>query len=424
MTSALESETIAAIATAPGRAALSVVRLSGPDAFAVASKMVRGNLPPPGSFAHRRLLDSSGRIIDDAIVLVFASPRSYTGEDSVEFHCHGGSVTPSRVLSECISNGARLAGKGEFTYRAVMAGKLDLDEAQSVLDLINAKTTRAADDALAGIDGEARKTANRLYKLATEISAQIEHSLDIDEDELPESFFSSLNDSILGFKTVLEDALDRERRKKIMRDGALVVLSGPPNSGKSSLMNALLGEDRAIVSAEAGTTRDAIEAWLDVDGVPVRLVDTAGIRDAESSIEEEGVRRAEKLAARADIVIALDSGEARFGDDESRIIRVHSKCDLERGEGLNVSSVTGEGLNDLLAEITRRISVIDRSDDSRFSCVYSGALAELALDGESADLVIRANTMRRIATSLAALIGAEYTRDMLDNLFSRFCVGK
>ena len=424
MSSALESETIAAISTAPGRAALSVVRLAGPDAFAVASKMVRGKLPSPGSFARRRLLDSLGRTIDDAIVLVFASPRSYTGEDLVEFHCHGGSVTPSRVLSECINNGARLAGKGEFTYRAVMAGKLDLDEAEAVLDLINAKTASAADDALAGIEGEASKTAKRLYNLATGISAQIEHSLDIDEDELPESFFASLNNAILGFKSALEDALDRERRKKIMRDGALVVLVGPPNAGKSSLMNALLGEDRAIVSAEAGTTRDAIEAWLDADGFPVRLVDTAGIRDAESAIEEEGVRRAERLAARADIVIALDSGETHFGEDESRIIRVHSKCDLGYGEGLNVSSVTGEGLNDLLAEITRRISAIDRSDDSRHSYVYSGALAELALDGENADLVIRANTMRRIATSIAALIGAEYTRDMLENLFSRFCIGK
>lgn len=421
-------DTIAAISTAPGRAALAVVRLSGPDALKIAGKMVEGSLPSPGTFAHRKIKDASGRVIDDALVLSFASPKSYTGEDAIEFQCHGGDITPSRVLAACIACGARLADRGEFTYRAVMAGKIDLDKAESILDLINAKTAEAADDAIAGIAGRRNEDMVRLYKTAVGISSELEHSLDIDEGELPDSFIADMDAKTAAFKKELEKAFESERKAKLFRDGVVVALSGPPNSGKSSLMNALLGEDRAIVSPEAGTTRDAVDSWLDVDGFPVRLVDTAGLREAASSIEAEGVRRARNIVRDADIVLALDPDPcARPGasaSGESKILHIHSKCDLSRGEGLNVSSVTGEGLGDLRKELSRRIAKLERTDDSRHAGAYAFALAELERDGENPDVVIRANTMRRIGETLAAAVGAFYTDDMFENLFSRFCVGK
>ena len=421
-----EGDTIAAISTAPGKAALAVVRLSGPESFAVAAKMVDGALPAPGTFAHRRIKDVSGRVIDDALILAFAAPKSYTGEDAIEFQCHGGGVVPARVLGACIANGARLADRGEFTYRAVMAGKIDLDEAESILDLINAKTVKAADDAISGMGGGRKKEALRLYGMAIDLSALMEHSLDVDEDELPEGFFAMLDGKMLDFKTALEAALERERRSKILRDGVTVVLSGPPNSGKSSLMNALLGENRAIVSPEAGTTRDAVDAWLEVDGFPVRLIDTAGLRETDSPVEAEGVRRARSMAESADIVVNLGAAK-RLGNgagEGAKTILVHSKCDLSRGEGLNVSSVTGEGLDQLRTEIAARIAQLERPDDSRHAGAYAWACAEIERDGGNPELVIRANTMRRIGDALAELVGAVYSSDMLSRLFSRFCVGK
>ena len=381
---------------------------------------------------------STKHYIDDAVVLAFKGPHSYTGEDVVEFQCHGGTVTPRRVLESCFAAGARLARRGEFTERAFLNGKLGYDEAEAVLDLINAKTDRAADAALSGLAGRAKAELRGLYEKALALSSTIEHSLDVDESDLDESFFAGLERTLAELRAAFASALRRRREGRLLRAGALVVLAGPPNAGKSSLMNALLGEMRAIVSATPGTTRDTIEEWLDLGGWPVRLVDTAGLRETADSIEAEGVKRAEELLEKADIVLLLERDKERdkreeirdkIGDRiEERVIRVHSKCDLGRGEGINVSAVTGEGLGELKAEIVKNLETLaekggdgERGDDS--TLLEANAL--LPEPGFAAgDLVLAGNAVRSVAEKLASALGAVYSEDLLDRLFSRFCVGK
>ena len=421
-----ERATIAAISTPPGRGGVAVVRVSGPDAFDVASALAgrRVDSSCAGRFFHA-VLRHDGRVLDDGLVLVFKGPASYTGEDVVEFQVHGGAAAPRRVLDACLACGARLARRGEFTERAFLNGRMDLSAAEAVIDLIDAKTDRAAEDAVARLGGAEGRVDAGLYELALDISSRLEHALDFSEDELPSGYVEKIGRGIGQLEDGVSNALKRLHEGKILRDGALVVLAGPPNAGKSSLLNALLGERRAIVSDVAGTTRDSIEEWLDVEGWPVRLVDTAGLRSTADAIEAEGVSRAEELVARADIVVALDI-------DVPRALRVHSKCDLSRGEGLNVSAKTGEGLDALKAAIAARLAVRAADADEapagvaarRGEC-FTAAKAALSRARESLpDIVLAANGVRAAAESLGLLTGKVYSEDLLDSLFSRYCVGK
>ena len=511
----MTGETIAAIATAPGPAGVAVVRVSGSDAFAVAGRLTRGRFTPPvgpqpqaqvlALFAptvsdvasvssvpsrphvpvashvsrvaggsreddRRQTRDDDGGksagFLDKAVVLAFRAPRSYTGEDVVEFQCHGGAVTPRRVLEAAFAAGARLARRGEFTERAFLNGKLDYDQAEGVLDLIHAKTERAADAAQDAIAGRRRRESRELYDRALDLSSTLEHALDVDESELPESFFSSLAASFASLDAALAAASKRLRESRILRDGALVVLAGPPNAGKSSLLNALVGESRAIVSDVPGTTRDAVEAWVDFDGWPIRLVDTAGLRETADAIEQEGVKRAEELIEKADVVIRLigRDGDERDQRDESdqsdsdvrgergvrdggltppqrlaqpKAISINAKCDLSRSPSLlNVSAKTGEGVDSLRREIVaaleRRAAATateassDAPDDRALSvlCEARGCLAPFVASAAPLDLVLAANAARAAAEALGSLVGATYSADLLDRLFSRFCVGK
>ena len=420
-------DTIAAVATAPGRGGVAIVRVSGPDALAVGRRLT-GREPEAGRASFRRICDGAtpSAVLDEGLVLAFRAPRSYTGEDVVEFHCHGGTVTPRRILEACLAAGARLARRGEFTERAFLNGKLNYDQAESVLDLVDAKTARAADAALDGLAGRRRRELQALYAAALDLSTRLEHALDVDEAELPPDFAAAAAADAARIESDLASALRRVREGKILRMGARVVLAGPPNAGKSSLMNALLGEGRAIVSDVPGTTRDSIEEWLDLDGWPVRLVDTAGLRDAADAIEAEGVRRAEELVERADVVLGLRTGD--WQADDARLLRIHSKCDLDRGEGLNVSVKTGEGLDELkravIARLERKAADGDASDLSGDVAALQETLALLRARPAAPDLVLLANAVRRAAERLGACLGAAYSADLLDNLFSRFCVGK
>jgi tRNA modification GTPase len=380
--------------------------------------------PEPGRIALRSLVSADGTLIDRAVVLAFKGPASYTGEDVVEFQCHGGSVTPRRVLDACFAAGARLAQPGEFTARAFLNGRLDLSAAESVIELVDAKTDRAADDALARQGGERARAYRRLYETALDLSSSLEHALDVDEEELPAGFVERHLAGIRALTAAVDRALASARAGRLLREGALVVLAGAPNAGKSSLMNALLGTDRAIVSAQPGTTRDTIEESLSIDGWPVRLVDTAGVRAAEDIVEQEGVRRAEALIAAADIVVALDC-------DFPGALRIHAKCDLGPGEGLNVSAVTGEGLAALTAELAARLSRLaegacegSSTASERERSLLSSARALLSPADAADDLVLLANAVRAAADTLGRLIGATYGDDLFDALFSRFCVGK
>ena len=491
-------DTIAAVATAPGRGGVAIVRVSGPEAFQVVERLT-GHIPKPRRVSLESIrVDPNLTLIDTAVVLAFKGPHSYTGEDVVEFQCHGGSVTPRRVLEACLASGARLARRGEFTERAFLNGRLSYDEAESVLDLVDAKTDRAADAALRGVSGECRKETREIYDALVDISSTAEHALDVSEEELPSSFFDGLVSSVAAISARLDEAIRRAKEGKILRDGALVVIAGPPNAGKSSLLNALLGESRAIVSATPGTTRDSIEEWLDIDGWPVRLVDTAGLRETDDDIEGEGVARARDLMEKADIVLNLtpaDGDPAGGTCGTVAVIEVLSKCDLiansedygsryhsavsrstiatqeestghgfrtqSGGAGMHrsaaegrfgvaepagrasvcagtttigvipVSAKTGEGLDTLrgaiAAELERKAAEPGDAD-SAIGCDASALIEARTLLSPTPplppDLVLLANRVRAAAERLGAAIGATYSADMLDALFSRFCVGK
>ncbi len=499
-------DTIAAVATAPGRGGVAVVRVSGPEAFQVAKRLT-GHTPKPRRVSLESISDPGSTLIDTAVVLAFKGPHSYTGEDVVEFQCHGGSVTPRRVLEACLASGARLANRGEFTERAFLNGKLSYEEAESVLNLVDAKTDRAADAALRSVSGECRKATREIYDALVDLSSTAEHALDVSEDELPDGFLDGLASSVASIASRLDDAIRRAKEGKILRDGALVVIAGPPNAGKSSLLNALLGESRAIVSATPGTTRDSIEEWLDISGWPVRLVDTAGLRETTDAIEGEGVTRARDLMEKADIVLNLTPAD---GDPTGgmcgtcgtsgtcrtvAVIEVLSKCDLivnseDYGSryhsavshsttavhanpdsgglvarsggalagtttiGVSVSAKTGEGLDALrgaiAAELERRAAEPGEAEGG-LGCGASALIEARSLLSPTpplshsstpplphsptppllhsstpplSDLVLLANCVRAAAERLGEAVGATYSADMLDALFSRFCVGK
>lgn len=440
------NETIAAIATAPGRGGVAVVRISGPDAFRVAAAVCgrRVESAQAGRFFHSTFRDPAcGSPLDDGLLLVFAAPRSYTGEDVVELQGHGGSVAPRRVLEACLAAGARLARRGEFTERAFLNGRLDLGAAEAVIDLVDAKTARAADDAVARLAGAASRPFERMYADAIDLSSRVEHALDFSEDELPPGFDAALAAGVDALSSRVEAKLSTAREGRILREGALVVLAGPPNAGKSSLLNALLGADRAIVSATAGTTRDAIEDWAEIGGWPVRLVDTAGLRATGDAVEAEGVARAEDLIARADLVLRLSPADAEpsaagAAGDSPREIRVCSKCDLgamSSSGARRVSSRTGEGLDALRGDIANRLAKLAARRDEETgadvttrqrACLLDaqGALARARSALDLPDLVLAANELRAAAEAIGRVLGKVYSDDLLDALFSRFCVGK
>ena len=427
----MTGDTIAAVATPPGRSGVAVVRVSGEGALDVALRVTGAAAPGPGRFALRTVRDPSrgGAPVDEAVVLSFRAPRSYTGEDVVEFQCHGGAVAPRRVLEACFAAGARLARRGEFTERALLNGRIDFRQAEAVIDLIDAKTDRAADAALAGLDGRDRRALAALYDDALDLSTRLEHALDVDEEALTESFREDVRRRAGELRGRVAGCIRMARERRILRDGALVVLAGRPNAGKSSLMNALLGEERVLVNEAPGTTRDSVEAWLDLDGWPVRLVDTAGLRSAADAVEADGVRRAEGLIARADVVLNLSPGDWPRAAAGAHVVPVHAKCDLGRGgDGVNVSAKTGEGLDDLRRAIVARLEAktsetgfAGRAEEGLSAMMEAmGALESASWD----DMVLAANAARDAATRLGAAIGAEYSADLLENLFSRFCVGK
>ena len=435
--------TIAAVATAPGRGGVAIGRVSGPDAFALAARIC-GRDPQPGRIRMARFRHpDDGTVLDAGVLLAFRAPHSYTGEDVVEFQCHGGTVTPRRILEACLAAGARLARRGEFTERAFLHGKLALDQATAVLDLVDAKTDRAADAALAELaarpDGAGPATGGgtlrALYDAALSVSSTLEHALDIDEGELPADFTARVAAEIADLRARLVVARTRARERALLRQGVPVVLAGPPNAGKSSLLNALAGQNRAIVSDVPGTTRDAVEAWLDLDGWPVRLVDTAGLRETADAIEAEGVRRSAALIAEAAVVLDLGAGI-----DSPRAIPLLPKCDLLPPSGaarprpglsappLRVSAKTGEGLDALRRAIVARLEAqasafSEDAGDAR-TALYHEALALLDRLPQPLDLVLAGNLLQRVCAKLGAELGVAYTDDLLDRIFARFCVGK
>jgi tRNA modification GTPase len=439
------SDPIVALATPPGRSALAVIRVSGAGAFDVAARVIDGFRASPGRRATLATFhDADGRPIDRGLYTVFPGPASYTGDDLVELSCHGGLVVPVRLLAALQAAGARGAAPGEFTRRAVLNGKLDLLQAEAVGDLIDATAPAQAGAALAQLDGGLSVRLQDLRERLLETEALLGYDIDFPgEDDGPvpaPRIAAALDAAAERVGRLLATAPAGER----LREGALVVLAGRPNTGKSSLFNALLGRERALVTEIAGTTRDAIEAHTDFLGWPVRLADTAGLRTVSDRVEQLGVEVSRRWVGAADLVLlcveagrSVDPNEAAIAAERPTLL-VRTKADLAPaadGE-LAVSSVTGEGLDRLrrtagehlfgarvqLADLEPALSRARHVDAFRRAlAALEAARPHLAPGG---DAVLAAHHVRRAVRALDELIGVVDVEEVLGRIFAGFCVGK
>ena len=450
---------IAALATAPGAAGVCVVRVSGYGALELGDRLMPPGVCRPsaraaGTFFHTAVLHPlSGERLDDAVLLVYRAPHSYTGEDTLEIQGHGGGVPSRRLLDAVLAAGARLAEPGEFTKRAFLNGRLDLTQAEAVCDFIQSKTDRAAQVSRAQLDGALGRQILSLYERMTTVCADVEHLLDFDEGVLPDRFLSRTSDAVQGLMDDLRQLAATWNEGHLLRDGALVVISGRPNAGKSSLLNALLGHNRAIVHEVPGTTRDAIEEGYSLNGVPLRLVDTAGLRETGEAVEREGIARARSLMRQADLNLHLVDASFPPGAEQlaqeiealpkTRTLIGFTKCDvpsarevaLPRGmPHVRFSAKTGAGLDDLKAALARLLELdAEGGGLPVVSLRHVSELREAVAQAQSACralsagpdmLVIAAGYLRGGAEALGRIVGRVYTDDLLDTIFSRFCVGK
>jgi tRNA modification GTPase len=439
------TDPIVALATAPGRAALAVIRLSGAGAFDVAQRIIPGFRAHPARRATVACFrDADGRPLDQGVYTVFSGPHSYTGEDLVELSCHGGLLAPSRVLAALQAAGARPAAPGEFTRRAVLNGKLDLVQAEAVGDLIDATAPAQAAAALRQLEGGLSRRLAALRESLLEIQALLSYDIDFPgEDDGPvpaERIAEQISAASLQIRRLVATAPSAER----LREGALMVFAGRPNAGKSSLFNALLGSERALVTEIPGTTRDAIEAHTDFLGWPVRLADTAGLWNAPERIDRLGVEVSRRYLAAADLVLLCVEAGREIGDDETAIVAerpsvvIRTKADLaaDPGEGVAVSVITGEGLGPLrhvAAErvFADRINLADlepgltrerhRTALARAQAALADALPHL---GHGGDAVLASHHVREATSALDELLGVVDIEEVLDRVFAGFCVGK
>jgi tRNA modification GTPase len=443
-------DTIAAIATPMGRGALAIVRMSGPQVRALAQALLDPVPDTARRAVHCRVRAADGTVLDDVVATLYLAPHSFTGEDLLELSTHGGLVAPTAVLAAAIRAGARQADGGEFTRRAVLNGKLDLLQAEAVGDVIDARSSAAHQAALRQLDGGLSQRVAALRERILDLEALLAYDVDFPEEDdgpVPRGRIQATADQLVE---ALDALLATGDRGTLVHDGALVVLAGAPNVGKSSLFNALLGEARAIVTDVPGTTRDAIEAVLDLPGWPLRLVDTAGLRETTDVVEQLGIAASSRYLGQAAIVLACGDDAATIdaarqalrGRTAAPVLTVATKSDLvshgaEIDADVAVSAQTGAGLADLLALVERRLSAqhgapaVDAPGLTRARHLAAVATAQeelrafgVAWRDEVLPATVAAIHVRAAADALGELIGAVQVDDVLDAVFRRFCVGK
>ncbi len=454
----IDVDTIAAISTAAGPAAIALVRVSGPRACEVLDRVA----PDLGTIETRRARlaairdPTSGELLDRAVVVLHRAPSSYTGEDLVEISTHGGWLGPGLVLEACLAAGARPAGPGEFTRRAYLNGRMDLVQAEAVSDLIEGRSRAARRAALQQLDRGLSRRLGEMRERMIGLEALLVHHLDFPEEDEPPVPVERIAERAEGLAQGLRRLLATAAEGELLREGALVVLAGRPNSGKSSLFNALLGSERAIVTAHPGTTRDAIEASVSLGGFPFRLVDTAGLRETEDGVERMGIEVARRYLAAADVVVfCAEAGRELAADeraflDEARdapVVLARTKADLAdplpggggdpRADGaVAVSALDGIGLPELRAALARLVygGILDATPDApvltraRHARALGTALTELdAFAAELRDGVgpeVASARLRPAETALEEVLGTITSEDVLDRLFTDFCIGK
>jgi tRNA modification GTPase len=453
------SDTIAAIATPPGRGGIGIVRISGGNAQAIAQK-ITGGIPKPRYASLSKFLDENGEAIDQGIALFFPAPHSYTGEDVLELQGHGGPAIMSLLLSSCVSAGARPAQPGEFTLRAFLNNKLDLAQAESVADIIDASSQEAARCALRSLQGAFSAAIHELMQALTDLRMLVEASLDFPEEELDAAGTADIGTRLKNIQARLQQVFSSARQGSLLQEGLWVVLIGKPNVGKSSLLNQLAGEEAAIVTEVPGTTRDTVQRSIAIEGVPLHLLDTAGLRETDDLVEKIGITRTRTAIEKADVALLLmDSREGITLEDQAILdslpvelprVCIYNKIDLleklpqisGRCEGggereVWVSAKTGAGielLRRMLLEMAgwnphmgegmfmaRRRHLVALGDaDEHLKCASS-----VIASGDYADrLELLAEDLRLAQQSLSSITGEFTADDLLGEIFSRFCIGK
>lgn len=454
-------ETISAIATAPGVGSIGVVRLSGGDAISVAEKIfVAANGKrlcdvAGGRFVFGHVKNFSGEVVDEAIALVMRAPKSYTCEDVVELQCHGGSVALREVLRLTFEAGARPAQRGEFTKRAFLNGRIDLTQAQAVLDVIQAKTSAALTVAQNQLAGRTSETVREIRRAILNSAAHIEAVIDFPEDDLDAVTLADVDQNIAAQIAKLETLLKNQSAGKILRDGLETAIVGKPNVGKSSLLNFFAKTDRAIVSDIPGTTRDQIEEFVNVGGVPLKIIDTAGIRASGDAVERIGIARARDCARRAELILALFDGSRPLDAEDDEIFELVTgdrpalilltKIDLPpvttadmltkkfpSGRVIELSLKSGAGTSKLLETIGNLVGTIDFEmsfvRDEREADLLRRVVNHLHAARETVKLNIGVDfvsiDLRAALECLSELTGESVSEDVLNEIFSKFCIGK
>ena len=439
--------TIVARASAPGLGGVGVIRISGSDTKAIATTLL-GKIPENRFATKSSFFDDFGNALDHGLALFFLGPASYTGEDTLELHCHGSPVVLDQVLKRVLELGAELARPGEFTERAFLNGKLDLAQAESVADLINSQTQAAAKFALRSLSGIFSKEIDDLSQRIETVRVLVEATIDFSDEPVDDLSVDQLRLHITEISEKIRKILDRSRPGLLLSQGATIVIAGPPNAGKSSLLNALAGSEKAIVSPHAGTTRDLIEAHIDLGGIPVHMVDTAGLRASDDDIEAEGVRRARETIDAADLVLCvLDDSDSVSSQFELHLetgrttkqITVFNKSDLsgrligDTSDGINaavaVSAKNGTGIKQLTEAIRTALGFQGDDEDlilarRRHLNVLEQALG--LMDSASAldEPELVAEELRLAHRLLCEITGVFSTEDLLGEIFSSFCIGK
>jgi len=432
-----DADTIVALATPAGVGGIGVVRLSGPRALALAEKIAGPDLPPRRA-SHRRLRAADGALLDDGIVIAFPGPHSYTGEDVVELQGHGSPVLLQVLLDAALQLGARMARPGEFTERAFLNGRMDLAQAEAVADLIHAQTATAARLARSSLDGALARELEPVARELLDLRVLIEAEIDFGETDLESAVAPEVAQRAAALATSVDALIARLRPARVYTTGMRLALIGAPNVGKSSLMNRLADAEVAIVTDRPGTTRDLLRASIAIDGIPVELIDTAGLHDSEDEVERIGIERARGAAAGADLILEvrdLTRPQVRAPLPDLPgipVLQVWNKQDLcprDAREGLQVSAVTGVGLDDLRAAIRAEAGVAD-SGRQRFSVrvrhleglAAVGACLRRIHAAHPPDLI--AEELRLAERALDSLLGRGDHEELLGAIFAGFCIGK
>ena len=434
--------TFVAPATPFGNSGIAVVRINGPLALTILSKMSRGIKPKPRTATLTKIYNQDGKLIDECIVTFFKSPASYTGDDLLEVSCHGNPVLVNNIIQAVCANGARLAEPGEFTKKAFINGKIDLLQAEAVGALIKSRSDAAAKINSQTLNGTLSHSLNNLNNELINVASKIEHAIDIVESEIQDSFYKSCNSEIQIIIHSTEQILHTFEAGKMLNDGIRVVITGKPNVGKSTLINYFSGSEKAIVSDIPGTTRDIVESTVNLGGVPVRFIDTAGIHSTDDKIEKIGIERASAEIGFADIVLYIfdDPNQDIFPEYGCPFIYILNKSDLHKNVSKNdsiihISAKSGKNVEFLLDEIKKTMSINEVSTDTPHltsnhqqvaisKSLESQQAASKLLNHTSPEMELVAYELRDAISAIDTLLGKTSPDDILNNIFKNLCVGK